>query len=213
MKVNEDNYRRALTRAVSDLWAGRANGFDFIDAADRAVETWFRQEWYAGAALCGVQPDELTIEEQDALASEINQQITFLIPFMNDILNGSEARGGPLMPFLQRVELWVNDLGRIRTHAQNMACADQKAEWVYGDTISHCPSCSFYEGKVYRRSVWEKYLGPAGLLPRTKGGALSCGGWRCLCSLENTNQPANRGRPPIWKADKVRGKVMKVKAA
>lgn len=127
---------------------------------------------------------------------------------MNAIIEGSEANGGSLTPLLMRVEMWVNDLGRIRQKAQNMACADQKAEWLIGPTEQHCPTCSFYAGKVYRRSVWIKYLEPLGLLPRTKGpeSGLACGGWQCLCDLVNTNKPVTPGRPPIWKGPKTPGR-------
>lgn len=151
----------------------------------------------------------MTNAERDALAAEVNRQITYLIPFMNDILAARNA-DRPITPLLQRVELWVNDLGRIRILAQNMAGADRKAEWVLGPTEEHCSTCSFYAGKVYRRSVWTKWLEPYNLMPRTKGPGKECEGWQCKCDLVDTDKPVTPGRPPIWKPSRksVDGKII-----
>jgi hypothetical protein len=76
-----------------------------------------------------------------------------------------------------------------------MAAADQKGQWKYGDTTAHCPSCAAYAGRVYRNSVWTKWLEPLDMMPRGKG--LACGGWQCDCSIVKTSEPVTPGKPPI----------------
>lgn len=189
-------YRSRVNGLVRALWRGDMNAFEFVDNMNSAIDFWFRRAWYAEIALYGLKPDDMTDAEKNRLQDEINGQLVYLLPFMRAILDNSKANGGALLPLLQRAEMWVNRIAEIRMIAANMAQADQPAEWVVGPT-EHCETCLFYEGKVYRRSIWEKYLGPLDLLPRGHG--LDCKGYRCQCELANTDKPILSGRPPIWK--------------
>lgn len=191
----EAAYRKALRQLVRGYWNGQLGAFDFFDGMAGSIERNFTAAWREGALKWGIAPDEITDAEKTRLALEINTQITYISSFADAIQAGSKANGGQLTPLYDRLELWVNSYGRIETLAGQLAAADAKGQWKYGDTVDHCPSCSAYAGRVYRNSVWVKWLEPYDLLPRGKG--LACGGWNCDCSIIKTSEPVSSGRPPI----------------
>lgn len=188
-------YRRSLRQFVRGYWNGQLGAFDFFDGFANAIERNFTKAWMDGAAAWGIAPSEITDEEKTRLRLEINTEITFINGLAEAIQAGSKANGGTLAPLYDRLEMWITSYGRIETLAGMLAAADSKGIWVYGDTIDHCASCSAYAGRVYRNSVWAKFLEPYDLLPRGKG--LACGGWRCDCSIKKTSEPVSSGRPPI----------------
>jgi hypothetical protein len=188
-------YRRSLRQFVRGYWNGELGAFDFFDGFANTIERNFTKAWYDGAAQWGIAPNEITDEEKTRLRLEINTEITFISGFADAIQNGSKANGGQLAPLYDRLEMWVNAYDRIMSLAGQLAAADAKGIWVYGDTIDHCASCSTYAGRVYRNSVWVKWLEPYDLLPH--GGGLACKGFRCECSIKKTSEPVSSGRPPI----------------
>lgn len=210
MQTNDDNadpvdkaytsktagrYRQALRANVRALWLGQWSLTDFYTSMAGSIARNFDNAWTEGAAKFGITRDERTEEEQQRLRLEVNLETSYVMAFGADIANNSKANGGLLYPFLDRVDLWVNSYERIVSLAGVLAAKDAKGEWVYGDTVEHCPSCMGYQGRVYRNSVWEKYLEPYDLMPKGKG--LSCGGWNCDCMITPTDKPITRGRPPI----------------
>lgn len=191
----ERAFRKSLRQLVRGLWAGELGAYDFLDGMDYVIQRNLTKAWYDGLKQWGIAPEEMTDAEKDRLQLEINTQITYVPNFSDAIIAGSKANGGLLAPLYDRLEMWVNQYGRVSTLAGTLAAADEKSIWVYGDTVEHCASCSAYAGLIFRNSTWEKYLGPHDLLPRGKG--LECGGWRCGCSLKKTSEPIRPGRPPI----------------
>lgn len=188
-------YRKSVRDAVRGLWGGSLTLIDFYESMSAAIRRQFPLAWNEGAAQFGIGAEERSAEEEQRLTLEINTETTYITAFGHAILADSKANGGALQPLLDRADLWVNAYNRIVNLAGVMAAADQKGEWVYGDTIDHCASCSGYEGRVYRNSIWRKYLEPLDLMP--KGHGLSCKGYRCDCTIVPTTKPITRGRPPI----------------
>lgn len=193
----ERAYRKSLRQLVRGLWSGELGAYDFLDGMDYVIQRNLTKAWYDGLKAYDIAPEEMTDAEKDRLQLEINTQITFVPNFSDAIIAGSKANGGLLAPLYDRLEMWVNQYGRISTLAGTLAAADQKSIWVYGDTVDHCPSCAAYAGLVYRNSVWTKWLEPLDMLPRGKG--LACGGWQCDCSLKKTSEPVKPGHPAIVK--------------
>lgn len=191
------DYRRSLRSLVRGFWKGDLGAFDFVDGMASAITRHFTQAWAEGAKKFGVVSAEMTDEEKIRLQLEINSEISYIIPFADVIEAESKANGAPLGPLLDRIELWVNNYGRIVSLAGSMAAADAKAQWEYGDTIKHCVDCSTYAGRVYRNSVWRKFLEPYDAMPRGHG--LACSGFQCDCDLKPTSEPVTPGRPPIPK--------------
>lgn len=188
-------YRRALRENVRALWTGAWSLIDFYTATNATIRRGFDQAWDEGAAKFGITSGERSDEEQQRLTLEINTETTYVIGFGKAIIENSKANGGLLTPLLDRVDMWVNSYNRIVSLAGTMAAADAKGEWMYGDTIDHCPSCSGYAGRVYRNSTWRKYLEPYDLMPKGKG--LACKGFECQCGIYPTTRPITKGRPPI----------------
>lgn len=192
-----DAYRRALRSLVRGYWSGALGEFDFYDGMATAIRRHFTQAWRAGMQKFGLAPDAMTEEEQTRLRLEINTEIGYVAAFADAIAANSKANGGALTPLLERADLWVNAYGRIESLAGTLAAADAKGKWEYGDTTAHCVSCSTYAGRVYRNSVWRKYLEPHDLMPRGKG--LACKGFQCDCSIVPTDEPITKGYPPVVK--------------
>lgn len=189
------DYRRSLRSLARGYWKGDLGAFDFVDGMTSAITRHFTQAWDEGAARFGVQADELTDEEKTRLSLEINTEISYVINFADFIANNSKTNGGLLSTLYARVELWVNAYGRIETLAGTIAAADAKGLWAYGDTVEHCDDCAMYAGRIYRNSVWRKFLEPYDAMPHGRG--LQCKGYNCGCEIKRTSEPVSKGRPPL----------------
>ena len=184
------NYHNAIRSAVRGLWVGALDFDQFFQAMESAIRLGIPNAWYEGAKECGVLPSELTPEERLGIEQAIYEQYNYVMGFADAIEAGSKANGGKLSPLLSRAEMWVGRYGQTKEKAKSVACADRKAQWVYGDTIEHCDDCSRVVGRVYRLSTWDRY----GWIPGSH--ELACGGWRCKCSRVPTDAPYTPGRPP-----------------
>ena len=185
-----DSYRSDLRAIVRGLWAGSITPGDFTWRGLTALEQATKAAWKEGAALAGVTESEYTDEEKYARERAYWRQHERMIRFGEAVAKASKANGGKLAPLLSRVELWVNQYNAVVNQAYVMTARDQKLLWVLGPTEEHCRDCAKYAGRVYRASTWTKY----GIQPQSQH--LACHGFRCLCMLQPTDQPANRGRPP-----------------
>jgi len=192
-----DTYRQSIRRLTRGLWTGDLSKFDFVDGMVTAISNQFDKAWTEGAKLVGVEPDERTDDEQEKLNFAINQEISYLPGFADAIVEGSQANGGSLQPLLDRAELWAQAYTGIVTLAQVSSGADLKLRWMYGDTIDHCPDCSQYQGKIFRKSEWNE----VGAMPQSK--ELACGGWQCDCYFEVTSDRKTRGKPPALIGHKI----------
>lgn len=182
--------RSGMRAAARGLWSGVLSEFEFFDAASLAIFRYFSAEYYKELEACGMSPADMTVDERQALTTEIYSQMNYLNKLGSSI--GSHPRGdGKLNALYTRLEMWVGRLGYIRSMAKTGACSDIKYEWVYGHTKVHCGSCKRMSGRVYRGRVWRKY----NIAPRARD--LECGGYHCRCELIPTSRPVTPGRPPI----------------
>jgi len=188
-----EDYRDEIRTAAYGFWNGTFDYVDFIEQMKIAIRRQIPLAYYEGAAECGIARDEITFEEKMLIQSAVLEQDMFIGGFADYIFDHTKALGGKRDPIYNRVEVWVARYNEVRERAKSKACADQKAIWVYGDTVDHCRDCSNVVGRVYRISIWDKY----GWIPGSKD--LACGGWRCDCRREPTDAPANKGRPPSIK--------------
>ncbi len=186
----ETDYSRSIRSAVYGLWSGQMSFPGYVQTMVGAIDRGFTRAWMQGASDCGIGEGELTPEENQALYTEINSEISFIYGFADDIMAGSRDNKGKLGPLYSRAEMWVNRFEFIRSMARSMACKDQKLQWKMGPTKEHCKDCIRMNNRVYRASIWDKY----GLVPRSRD--LECGGYHCLCEFVPTNLPVTPGRPP-----------------
>ena len=181
-------YRRGLRAAARGLLMGVLSDFEFLEAVAAVIENGLMRAWIEGAAKCGILPSEMTLEERMVLYGEINREIA-RVPGLTDYIKSEIGRKGRLQRVFFRLQMWENRYAEIVSLSQTYACADEKLEWVYGDT-QHCSDCSKLHGRVYRASVWRKY----GVLPQAR--ELECRGYRCGCTLQPTSARVTPGRPP-----------------
>jgi hypothetical protein len=158
----------------------------FRSAIERAVE----QAWLEGAQECGIQEDELTIEELTARDEFIFEQNDLAPNFINDIEAKSKVNGGQLTPLLQRAEKWINRYNDAKNQSKTLACADEKGQWFLGPTEKHCTSCKGFDKRVYRFSTWRGN----NAIPQSP--CLSCNGFNCQCRIDPTNRRITPGRFP-----------------
>lgn len=185
-------YRAGLRAPIRGLWLGVFDHDQFHREMSRAIKRFLQLAWYAGAAECGIKPDELTADEVLALQDAIDYEYLWIGRFGTEIAQKSKANGGLLTPLYNRAEIWLGRWEGVKAQAMTMACGDRKLEWVLGPA-EHCKSCLKLAGKVKRASYWHE----KGILPRVHDAPyLECHGFRCACDLVPTDKPISRGPLP-----------------
>ena len=185
-------YRSGLRAAIRGFWSGVLDRSQFWDVMSRTIRIGLKRAWHAGAAECGIAPDELSPAEVLGLQDAIDYEHLWIGGLANTIGAGSKAKGGKLTPLFTRIEIWIGRWEGVKSKALTMACADEKQEWVLGPT-DHCDSCKKLSGKVKRGSWWNEN----GIWPRVHDAwYLDCHGFRCECQLLPTDKPLSKGRMP-----------------
>lgn len=185
-------YTRAIRACVRALWSGEWDYDLFFQGMLDTIRYHIPQAWHAGAKECGVLPSELTQAERIALEQAIQYELQWIDGFAAAIMENSKADGGKLGPLVNRSKVWTGRWEGVKVKAMTMACKDRKLKWVLGPT-EHCRSCLKLAGKIKRASYWNE----RGILPRVhKAPYLECGGWRCQCTLVQTDEPMSKGPLP-----------------
>jgi hypothetical protein len=185
------SFRRNIRSAIRGLWTGAINKRQALSTFRSAIERAIDKAWIEGAAECGIQENELTVDELTARDEFIFTQNDLAPGFIDDIAAQSKVNGGQLTPLLQRGEMWINQYSSAKQQSEALACANEKREWKIGAT-EHCRTCLALDGQVRRMSFWVNNVMPRNA-PNEK---LECGGFRCQCILRKTNKPITRGRIP-----------------
>lgn len=193
------DFGAGIRAVVRGYWSGALDEFGFVDSMISAINRGFTQAWNEGAAECGIQPDELSQDEKDALQRFINDQTGHIFNYGRDIAIRRDVHqqsprdpAGKLDPLLSRAELWINRYNEASQRAKSMACADKKMKWVLGEA-EHCASCLKLDGKIKRMSFWTE----RGIIPQVAGAEyLECKGFRCQCNLEETTDKLSPGPLP-----------------
>jgi len=189
----EGYYARVLDRAVRDLYAGEMNEGEFIDEQIRLIEEQFRRAWNEGMRNVGLDPEkDLTDEWEMVLLEQIDKEQEFILDYADAIIEAREA-AAPIDPLRGRVDLWVNRYPEM-THLAEITCGgESRLLWRLGATEEHCNTCYTLDGTVATAEEWEA----SGYHPQgAPNDKLECGGWRCDCSLEPTDEPATEGGIP-----------------
>ena len=189
-------YRREIRSAVRGLWSGALSWEDSWESMDSTIERLWRKAFHDGAKEVGVLPVELTPDERLKLRQGIAQETSYISGLLDATETGSRANGGELGPLYKRVELWVQRYQQVYTDGQMTARENPKLKWIYSHTVkNHCISCEKLNGKIKRKSQWEK----AGLQPQgpTLVCMISAGGITvCQCHFEVTIEPLSKGPLP-----------------
>jgi hypothetical protein len=175
---------------VLHLYNNKIDTVSFLDSATEIIFHGFSSAWYQGAKSVGIQPDELTDAEKQAMQVAIYQQLIYLPGFADYVYHNSRLMNDSLPAVLNRMSMWIIRWNQFVNQGRMMARLDQKLKWVRGPTSDSCDDCKRLDGRVYRASTWLKYD------IRPQSHRLKCKGFKCLCGLYATTDRCNPGRPP-----------------
>lgn len=186
---SETDFGRQIRGAVRGFWNGTIDYLGFVDIVLGAVHRGYEQAWREGSAVCGITPQERTMEESIVLDRQVLLAQSSVMGFADFVEAHRKVDGFLMRDSAYRASLWSNRYRAVVTLAQSTSCADRKFVWRLGPTSEHCSDCANYAGRVHRGSVWQS----VGAIPQSR--SLECHGFNCLCSLVPTNERATPGRP------------------
>jgi len=188
----EAQYRTALYELMTDAFQGNLNRNQFGVAGRSEIEMAFLNAFKNGMQEAGTDPAEMTDEEKSALDLETKQERSYWTALANDMYRNviplretpefSAARNA----MLSRIELWINKgLQGMKILGNMYGKMNGMKKFTLGGTKDHCETCSGADGQVHRARTWLKY----GIYPRSD--SCICTGINCLCTLDDTTEPAN----------------------
>lgn len=185
-----ETFNSRLSGLVKGVYNGNIGG-DFIDSLaallQREITLAYRHAWEDEGVENKPVPEAL-VEEANKL---ILQQFDYVDQYYKDIVNAKIDKK-PLGPLLQRVELWAARYDQAYNAALLKISELQggKLKWVMGATREHCETCLALDNNVAFASEWIA----SGIRPQhAPNDVLECGGWKCKCSLQPTEERRTYG--------------------
>lgn len=185
-------YRADLRAIGRGAWLGVWRQDQLFDLLFNAIDRGLTRAWTEGAKQVGIAADEITPAEQLVLSGVIFNEydkVGGLIALLN---TNTKKDGHKLGTIFARLELWVNRYKDVVNRAKVEGEKDPKLKWSLGPTKNHCYTCGRLSGKIKRASWWRDNVMPQ----QPPNPSLECGGWKCGCGLEPTDEPMSRGRMP-----------------
>ncbi len=182
--IKTANYmNRTVSSLVKDLYAGDIAEADFIDSMSSLIEAQFKRAINEALRENGVKWGDVAEAEYQRLVTD---QYEYIEKFAKDILNGVD-NGSSIDQFKARAELWANQYESVKNEALlKTGPQDARYVWRLGATEEHCTTCYSLDGVVATAEQWDA----SGFHPQQPpNDGLDCGGWRCDCSLEVTDEP------------------------
>ena len=176
-----DYYFRALRGLIQAVYNNIMGG-EFIDIMANLIQGQLTRAFQF--ALDEVGSDWFP-ELQTELDAMIASEYTFVDQLFRDIID-ARMDGTGIDPLLARAQIWANRWNDAYNTAKLMiqSLFGERLMWVYG-AAEHCDECLSLNGIVAFAKEWQEL----GVRPQSPPNALlTCGGWRCKCSLVPTNQ-------------------------
>jgi hypothetical protein len=193
--VDSDSLQIALDNYAEELEALtlRANNGEITQAQfeERLADMVTLSLIAIYSEMVGKDQEDFDDQDQDALDEYIAVNLDSVGKLADDIYSDkyqdTEERDGVAL-LLLRLGLWTMNAYALATMGQvlNDANSEKRYMFILGPTSDHCESCLRLNGQVHTGSEWADHPDS---LPRSHG--LACGGWRCLCVLEETSEPTN----------------------
>lgn len=183
-------YERQLWSYTLDLYRGGDVGA-FIDDFAAAIENQLTRAWNEGAREVGVELGDMEDEDKQIIDDIVSSEYDHVLDLAQAIqdaqsLDKDEFRS----QFRSRIDLWINRYNDVRSQAMIYFGGKERLVWRMGATEEHCATCAALDGIVAYATEWEE----SGVAPQgAPNDALECGGWRCDCSLETTDQRRSAG--------------------
>ncbi len=189
----EDAFNRSIDNLVKRLYNGGDIG-DFIDGMAELIQQQLTRAYNAAWRNSGEElplPDYLATALEDAILG----QYDFVDGYAADIVQAAKD-GAPIDPLLSRAELWAAQYGTAYDEAARLIALENgdNLKWELGATEQHCNSCASLDGVVAPAKLWEEL----GVHPKDgPNDKLDCGGWRCDCKCDPTDEKATPGAREI----------------
>lgn len=100
-----------------------------------------------------------------------------------ELIEGNFEPGGNSLP--DRLAMWLNTAIGIYGLGQLFGPDDTKLMWLRGPTSDSCGDCRSLAGQVHTSLEWRNFYSQTGKRPQGEG--LACHGFRCLCTLVETD--------------------------
>lgn len=184
-----DDFRSNLRSSVRALWNGTYSEGEFVTSFNDTIDFRLREAYRQTAERYGIAEDEFTTTEQNWIDNFIVEQMSQTGNFTDTILENRKPNG-KLTTLLDRVELWSNRYNQVENNARTFFAENQKLVWSVTSGKKHCRNCGALDGYIKRASQWRDYP----LEPQSS--RLECGGYRCGCSLDETDQAMSKGPLP-----------------
>lgn len=182
-------FQQTMTRLITSVYNNDLGG-EFIDIMANLISGQLRQAYeqaWTAAGLPGAFPSYLN----EDLMGFVIQQFVYVDQLYRDIVDARIDKL-PITPLLARVPLWANRWNEAYDRAQHLISVYNggKEKWVLGATEKHCTTCAALNGIVAYAQEWEML----GVHPQGAPNArLECGGWRCDCRREPTEERRTEG--------------------
>ena len=185
---SQDFFLTAIERMVRNVYYGFMGG-DFIDVMANLISGQimdaYQQAWLDDGGSLPI-PEYLT----SAAEADILRQYDFVDQYYRDIVDARVDKTA-VEPLIARAQLWANQWNNSYNNASLLIQKEEGGNliWKLGATEKHCDTCSSLNGIVASAKEWEE----SGYKPQNPPNSyLTCGGWRCDCSLEPTEQRRSR---------------------
>ena len=179
---------RQIYSRCRELYSGEIDRGEFLDAMADIVQEQLTRAFRAALRDNGLDPD-LVNQDGEGFKDELEDTILHEYDFVDNLAADVEqaaADGADVGQFQARADLWAARYPDAYNQAQAIISEQMggKLKWVFGDT-EHCATCEALNGIVLYAREWEE-LGVHPQQPPNE--LLECGGWRCQCRIEPTDQ-------------------------
>jgi len=181
----QDFFEGTVERLIRDLYHGYIDGRTFSEIMFHLL-----QGQISDAYQTAWEEDGNTTELPDYLVEPRDEAVMYQFGFVDgfkDEIIAASVDGLPIEPLIGRASLWANNWQSEYNKAVALISSHSggKLVWVEGDTEDKCDTCLALDGIVAYATEWEE----AGVRPQNApNDRLICGGWRCGCRLEATEQ-------------------------
>ena len=185
-------FSSTLDRMVTSFYGLSMDELEFVQVMTDLVDAQLSEAWVVGMQQNGLGVEDMTQEDTTRMSELIAEQTGQVFGFAEDIATqeGADHLSGEnhLPGLLSRAQLWANAYQDMVNQAV-LFTSDQKdkLKWTEGDTVVKCDECVALDGIVAPASVWQDL----GVMPQNPpNSAITCGGWRCQCTLTPTDERA-----------------------
>ena len=176
-------FDRVIMTWVNDLYTHEVTEAEFVDRFADLIDQQLTRAFNEGMRNNGLDPvTDMTDEWAAALQEMIASEYMYVDQYAADIASGNYT----LAQLQSRAGTWSNRYTDIVNQATLLTAEGKdRLIWRLGATEAHCETCMTLNGVVAFAREWDV----SGIKPQNPpNNNLSCGGWKCDCSLEPTDQ-------------------------